>query len=172
MDYLSVIYTWIFLLILCNFRSNILRNIDQHRPRSSSLSNAKSLSDCFCKLCYIFDNIAVFCHRHYNACDINFLEGILSKKGSSNITGNCYHRNRVHTRGGNSGYQVGCTWAGSCQTHADLSCCTGVTVCCVGSSLLMGSKYMFDFITVSVKGVINVQNSSAWISENGIHALL
>ena len=108
----------------------------------------------------------------YNACDINFLEGIFSKKGSSNITGNCYHRNRVHTRGGNSGYQVGCTWAGSCQTHADLSCCTGVTVCCVGSSLLMGSKYMFNFITVSVKGVINVQNSSAWISENGIHALL
>ena len=25
----------------------------------------------------------------YNACDINFLEGIFSKKGSSNITGNC-----------------------------------------------------------------------------------
>ena len=75
------------------------------------------------------------------------------------------------TRGGNPGYQVGCTWAGSCQTHADLSCRTGVTVCRVGSPCSWG-KYMFNFITVSVKGVINVQNSSAWISENGIHTLL
>ena len=150
----------------------VLWHIYEYRTRTTAFGDDKSFADGVCKLCYIFDNIAVFCHRHYNACDINFLEGIFSKKGSSNITGNCYHRNRVHTRGGNSGYQVGCTWAGSCQTHADLSCRTGVTVCRVGSSLLMGSKYMFNFITVSVKGVINVQNSSAWISENGIHTLL
>ena len=151
---------------------HILGHIHQDRARAAAFCYGKSFADGVGKLCHIFYNVAVFRHRHYDSCDVHLLEGILSKKCGPHITGDGYHRNRVHAGCCDSSYQVGCSRAGSSQTYSHLAGCTGIAVCCVGGSLFMGSKYMFDFITISVKGVINIQDCTARIAKNGIHTLL
>ena len=88
---------------------HILRDIYKDRSRTTAFCYGKSFANGVRKLCYVFYNVAVFCHRHYDSCDIHLLERILSKKCSSYVTGNCHHRNRVHACGCDSGYQVGCS---------------------------------------------------------------
>ena len=151
---------------------HILRNIHQHRTRTSGFCDGKGFADGVRKFGYIFNNIAVFCHRHDDARNIHLLERIFSQKRRSYVAGDCHHRNRVHARSGNSGYKIRSAGAGCGQTYAYFSGGTCVTVCCMRSSLFMGGKYMIDFVTVSVKCIIDIQDGTARISENGIHTLL
>ena len=156
MNQLSIIYTRIFFFIFCNFRSNILRNIDQHRARSSCLGNAECLSNCLCKLCYIFNDKTVFCDRHCNSCNVDLLETVFSKQWNSNITCDCNNRNRIHICCCDSCYKIRCPRSACCKADTYFSCSSRISVSCVCCSLLMRSQDMTDLITVFIKLIIYI----------------
>ena len=146
----TIINSRIFFFIFCLLRSYILRNIDQNRTRSSHLRNTECLTDRICKLVYIFNDKAVLRDRHCHSGDINLLKAVLSKKRYSYITGDCDNRNRIHISCGNSRHKVSCSRTAGCQTYAYFSCCSRISVCCMGCSLFMGGQDMSDLITMLV----------------------
>ena len=65
--------------ILAGCRSHILRNIDQHRARSTASGNMECLTNGICQDLHIFHNIAMLRNRHGHAGDIHLLEAVLTE---------------------------------------------------------------------------------------------
>ena len=81
----------IFILSFCT--GDILWNIHKNRSRTPCLSNRECTADGIRQLIHIFDNKIMFCHRHCNTGDIDFLKTIFAKKIDIDITGDCHHWN-------------------------------------------------------------------------------
>ena len=152
-------------------RSNILRNINQNRSRTSSLRNCKSLADSLSQVFNIHYDKIVFGNRHCNAGDINFLEGILAKKRTAYVTGNCNHRNRIHISSSNTGYQVSCARTRSSHTNTNAACRTSITISRMSRPLLVCRQNMSQTTFVLIKLIINIKNGSSRVSEHFINAL-
>ena len=149
----------------------ILWNVHKNRSRTPAACNLKSFTDGTRKFCHIFDNVAVFCYRHNNPGYIHLLERILSKEGCPYVACNGYHRHRIHLRSCNTCHKIGSSWSGCSQAYTYLAGSTGITICCMGRSLLMGGKYVSDLMAVFVQGVIYIQDGSARITEHSVHTL-
>ena len=118
---------------------NILCNVYQYRTRSSGTSNFKGFTDGICKDRNILYNVSVLCNWHSYTGNINLLERIFSQSRQIYITGNGYHRNRIHIGCSNACNQIGGTGAACSHTNTHLAGSSGITVCRMGSSLLMRS---------------------------------
>ena len=125
----------IFIFSLCT--GHILRDIHKDRARTTCLGNGKGTADGIRQLIHIFNNKIMLCHRHCNTGDIDFLKTIFAKKIDIDIAGDSDHRNGIHISCRNTCNNIGCSRSGCCQTHTNFTCCTGITICRMGSPLLM-----------------------------------
>ena len=162
----------LFLLIFKLCRCHILGDIHKNRSRPATSCNRKGLSDRICQNTDILYNIPMLCDRHGYTCNIYLLEGILSKERKIYITGDCYHRYRIHVGRCNTGYKIGCTRSAGCQADTDLAGSPGIPVCRMGCALFMGGQNMSDLITVFIQSIIYIQDRTARITENSIYFLL
>ena len=137
-------------IIFAHIGRNILGNIHENRTRTAALCNLKGLAQRICQLCNIFDDRTVLGDRDRHTGDIDLLEGILTQKRHTNVGSDRYNRDGIHIGCGDTGNQIGSTGAGSSHTDANLSCGTGITVRCMGSTLLMGSQHVADFAAVLI----------------------
>ena len=158
-------------LIVGHRRRHILRDIDQHRPRTTAPRNPKSAAQHACELPHIFDNEVVLGNRHADTGDVDLLERVLSEDWIGNITGDCDNRRRVHVGARNAGDQVRRAGAAGREAHADFAARARITVGRVCGALLVTGQHMVNFIPVLVKCIINIQNRAARITEDGIDAL-
>ena len=129
----------LLIFIVGLIRGGILGDVHQDRTGTSASGDieglAKSRGQCFC----ILNNKVMLGNRHGNSCDINFLETVFAKKRHIDITGNCYHWNRIHICGCDSGDKVRCPRSACCKTDTYFSRTSRITVRCMGRTLLMGS---------------------------------
>ena len=128
----------------------VFRNIYKNRTRSAASCYGKCLADGIRKNRNIFYDIAVLGDRHGNAGNIHFLKRIFAKQRQIHITGNCYHRHGIHISSGNAGHQIRGAGAACGQTDTDFTGCSGISVRCMGCSLLMRSQNMCYFITMLI----------------------
>ena len=149
----------------------ILCDIYQYRTGASALCNIKCFAQGICQILNVLDNKPMLCNRHGNACNIHFLKGILSQHGKCNICRNRYHRHRIHICRCNTRNQIGGAGATGRHTYTYLTCCTSISISGMRCSLLVRSQNMSDFIAMLVQGIINIQDRTSGISENGIHSL-
>ena len=159
-------------LKLRNGGSNVFRNVDKDRSRTTASCNRKRFADSLCQILYVHYNKIMLCNRHCNAGNVYFLKRILTQKAFSNIAGNCDKRNGVHIGSSNSSNKICCARTACCHTNANFSCCTRIAVGSVACSLLVSSQNMTDAIFIFIKLVINVKDCSSRIPENGINTLL
>ena len=77
-------------------------------------------------------------------------ETIPSKKGNCNVCSDGDHRNGIHHGGGNTGYQLVAPGPEVARHGPHFSSSSGITVCSMGSALLMRSQNMTDLTAVFV----------------------
>ena len=150
---------------------HILCHIYKYRSRASALCNIERSAYSVCQSSNVFYDKAVLCDRHYDSCNINLLERILSEKRCSYITCDCHHWYGIHVCSSDSCYQIGSSGTGGCETYTDFAGSSCISVCRMGSSLLMGSQYMCDLVFIFIEGVIYIQDGTARISEYSVNAL-
>ena len=151
---------------------NILRDVDQHRTRTSGSGNAERIAHGVRQILHIAHNEIVLGDRHGDAGNVNLLKGITTDEAGADVAGDSNHRDGIHIRGSNTGYEVGRTRSARCQADAYLAGRTGVAVRCVCRALFVRGQNMSNAVAVFVKCVIDVQNRTAGITENGINSLL
>ena len=110
--------------------------------------------------------------RHGDAGNVNLLKGVAADEAGADVAGDGNHRDGIHISGSNTGYEVGRTRSARCQADAYLAGRTGVAVRCVCRALFVRGQNMSNAVAVFVKCVIDVQNRTAGITENGINSLL
>ena len=110
-------------------------------------------------------------NRHGHTGNINFLEAVTSDKGCTDIGGNGNHRDGIHKCGGNTGDQISSARSGCCKAYAYLAGCPGITICRMGSTLLMCGQDMADAVRILIQLIINIEGCTARITENGIGSL-
>ena len=110
-------------------------------------------------------------NRQCDAGNIYFLKAVSGQQIVGNIAGNSDHGDRIHISGGNTGDKVSSTGAGSGNDYAASAGSTGIAVSGMGSTLFMCRKNVGDPVTVLVECIVDVEDSTARITEYGVNAL-
>ncbi len=72
-------------------------------------------------------------------------------RAGADVAGDGNHRDGIHIRGSNTGYEVGRTRSARCQAHAYLAGRTGVAVRCVSRALFMCRQNVMNAVAVFYK---------------------
>ena len=153
---------------LCRSNLDILRNIDDHRTRAALGGDMKGFLNDLRQIGRFFHQIIMFGTMARDTDRVGFLKGIGADQIGCNLAGDDDHRNAVHKGIGNTGNGIGRTRAGCYQYDTGLAGRTGIAFRRMGRCLLVADQYMLDF-RMFVKRIINGQDGTARIAENGIH---
>ena len=157
-------------LALC--ARDVLRDVDEYRTRTSGLCDTESLADGVRQLLYVANHEIVLGDRHGDAGDIDLLEGVASDEARADVAGDGNHRDGVHIGCCDAGDEVGRARSARCEAHADPAGRTCITVRRVSRALLVCRQNVMNAVAVLVKCVVDVENCTARITEDGINALL
>ena len=146
---------------------NVFGQVHQHRAGAARLGDIERLGDDAWNIVAITDEEVVFGHRHGDAGDVGFLEGIGADEGPPNLSGDRNDRHTVHRRIGQRCHQVRRAWTGGGHAHSDSPCRLRVTGCGVASALLMTNEDMPHFLRI-VKRIVDGQNCAARNTEYDI----
>ncbi|MPN16094.1 hypothetical protein SDC9_163432 [bioreactor metagenome] len=100
-----------------------------------------------------------------DADGIALLEGILADVLGRDLAAQHDHRDGIHVRGGNAGHRIGHARTGRHQRNADLLRRARIGVCGMNGGLLMANQDVLDVLLLE-KGVVNMQNGTAWVTEH------
>ena len=147
---------------------NILGNIDDDRPRTTSGCNVEGFLDRDSQILDVLDQEIMFYTRTSNPDGVTFLECILPDVMRRHLTGEHNHRNRIHVGGGDTGDGICHAGTGGNQSNADPLRRTRIGVCRVNSGLLMAHKHVLYLILLE-KCIIDVKNGPTRVTEYTIH---
>jgi hypothetical protein len=150
---------------------DILRDIDEDRTRTSRAGNQEGLAHDICELMDILHDTVPLRDRLRYARDIDFLEGVLAEKLGRDVAGDRNDRRRVHIGRGDAGREVRAAGARRREAHADLAGRTGIAVSGMHGTLLVAHEIVVNLGRL-VQDVVDVENRSSGISEDGIASLL
>ena len=151
---------------------NILRDVDQHRTRTSGSGNAERIAHGVRQLLHIAHNEIVLGDRHGDAGDIDLLEGVSADEARADVAGDGDHRDGVHISRCDAGDEVGRARAARCEAHADLAGGTGIAVRRMSRALFMCRQNVMNAVAVFIKCVVDIEDRTARVAENGVNALL
>ena len=153
---------------------DILQNVDVHRAGTAGTGNGEGLAYHVGQLVRVLDQEVALGNGHGDAGDIDLLEGVLADQILCHVAGDEHNGGGVQIGGGDAGDQVGGAGAGGGETDAHLAGGAGITVRSVRSALLVGGEDVLDLLAVAVqlKLIVDVQDGTARIAEDGINALL
>src|SRR5699024_2683182 len=107
---------------------DVLGDVHQNRSRAAGDGKVECLGQGLGDGGGVGDHEVVLGHRHGDATDIGFLEGVGTQEAAADLTGDGDHWNRVQVRIGDRGDQVGGTGSGGGDTDTDATgdlCITG-----------------------------------------------
>ena len=155
-----------------NRRRNVLGYINKYGTFPSGICYFKSLSERRSKFLYVADKKIMLCNRHCNACNVYFLESVLTYIRCSDVACYGYHRYAVHICRGNSRNKV-CGAGTACRNYNPrFAGCPCIAVSSMGRALLVSCQDMMNFISVFIKCIIDIEYRSAGIAENCVYPLL
>ena len=169
---LRVFLEGLFGLVFVHRRLDVLRNVHEHGAGPVGSSQDKGLSDRLLELFYGTDEVIVLGDGKRYAGNIRLLEGIGADGGVGNVPRDRDHRNGVQESRGDAGDEIRRPRAGGGDHDAHSAGRSGVTVRSVRGALLMGRQNVRQFVTVFVKGIIDVDHLAAGIAEYDVNALI
>ena len=150
---------------------NVLCDVHKHGTGAVGYGYPERLPQSVRQLFHVAHNEVVLGDGHGYAGDVHFLEAVKADKVGSHVARDCHHGNAVHKRGGNAGDQVGRSGTGSCEHHARLAGCAGISVRRVRRTLFVGGDYMLYPVGIFIKRVVDIEHRAARITENDVRAL-
>ncbi|MPM36524.1 hypothetical protein SDC9_83122 [bioreactor metagenome] len=162
----------LFALILTHCNRNILRNVNQYRPRPPGAGDTERAAHSRRKLFNFTYKKVVLRNRHRNAGDINFLKAVFANQAVWDIDGDSHHRNGVHKGVCNTRDEVCRSGTRRCNDDADLSGRSGIAVGSKGRPLLMGCQHMLNSVAVAVELIIHIERAAAWVAEHSVYTML
>ena len=151
---------------------HVAGDVDEDGAGAAAAGEGEGVSHDVGELLHVAHHVGELRDGHRDAGDVDLLKGVLANETLGDVAGDEHHGRGVHIRRRDAGGEVCCAGAGRGEAHADLSGAAGIAVGRVGRALLVGCEDVGDFVVVIVERVVHVQDRSAGIAEDGIHALL
>ena len=145
---------------------NILRNINEHRPRSTGGGDVVGFLGNPHEIVCLFNEVVVLHDGNRDSKNIGFLEGVLTKHPCNLLPANNDHRNGVHLGGHQSGDCISCSRAGSDKHGSGLTSGAGVAIGHVDSALFVTHQDKLHLVVNGLQGVKNGDGSTAGVSEH------
>ena len=161
-----------FGLVLAHGGLDILGHVDEDGAGTAGGGDLEGLADGGSQILNGADEVVVLGDGQGDTGDIDLLEAIGTNDGIGDVTGDGDQGNGVDVSGGDAGNQVGGTGAGGGDANAYLAGGTGVAVSCVGGTLFVGGQHVLQLVTVLIKGIVDIDDLTAGIAVDHVHALL
>ena len=121
----------------------INRNINKHRPETTSHHNIVRFFKFIHNHIHIFYKYRILSECFNNCCDVSFLETFLShliillKVFGMNLTNNKHRRNRIKVTTSNCSNKISCPWPTCCNRYTKILPFTCISFCSKSSCLFM-----------------------------------
>ncbi len=150
---------------------DVLRNVDNDRPRTPVLSDEKRLMHDAREIVHILHEVIVLRAGPRNADCVAFLEGVGANQRRRNLPCDADDRDRVHQRIGETCHRIRRAGARGDENHADLAAGPRITFRRVNRALLVAHEEVLDARLLE-NLVVDRKNSAAGISEDVLNALI
>ena len=146
---------------------HVLRDVDEHRPGSSTRCDVKRLGHHARDVVTVADQEVVLGHRHRDAGDVGLLERVRADQRPPDLPGDRDHRDRVHVGVGQRCDEVG--GAGTGGRHADPDPAGGMRVAAGGvtATLLVPDQDVAQLLGVEQR-VVHRQHRTAGDAEDDV----
>ena len=142
--------------------------IHQHRTGSAGNSDFECGIQYAIQILYCIDGKVVLDYLLRNSGDVHLLKTVSAQKRNCHIAGDGDQRDAVQIGVGNTGNQIGRTGAAGGDDHTGFAGNPGKTIGGVGGILFMGAQNVIDAVGIFIQLIIDGQNRSAGITENGV----
>ena len=146
---------------------DVLGDVHQNRSRAAGDGEVECLGQGLGDIVGVGDHEVVLGHRHGDATDIGFLEGVGTQETATDLTGDGNHWHRVQVRIGDRGDQVGGTGAGGGDTDTDAAGDLCITGCGMSRALLVAHEHMAD-PRGGIQRVVYGENRTARNAEHNV----
>ena len=148
----------------------VFGDVDENGARASGIGDDEGFADGARDIFGARDDYVVFCDRHGDAGDVDFLEGVGAEQFAAHLASDADDGRGIEHGGGDAGDHVGC--AGAAGGHGDADATSGarITVGHVRGALFVAHENVVEL--GFAEGVVDGKNRAAGISENMLHAQL
>ena len=150
---------------------DVLRDVDDHRPRPAALGDMERLVQHARKVGDALHQIIVLGAGPGDADGVAFLERIVADEVGRHLAGEAHDRDGIHERIGQPGDRIGRAGAGGHQHASDLAGRAGIAFRRVHRALLMPHQDVPDLVLLKQR-VVDRQHGAARIAEEMFGALV
>lgn len=151
--------------------AHVLRNIHDHRPRTTGLRQVEGLLDHLGNFRGMLDDEAVLHDRPGDPDHVGFLERIGTDHVARHLARQDHHRDGVHVCGGDTGDGVGRARAGSHQHDTGLAGGAGVAVGHMGSRLFVAHQDVGHVVLLEER-VVDMQEGTTRVPVDVLNAFV
>ena len=144
---------------------HILGNVDHHRAGAAGGGDLERLVDGRGKVCRVLHQVVVLGAVAGDADGIGFLEGVRTDQRGRHLSGDHYHRDRIHEGIGNAGDGIGSPRAAGDQYHAGLAGGAGIALRRVGRRRFVAHQNVADAL-IAEQRVVDRQHCATGIAEH------
>jgi len=151
----------------------VLRKIQQHRPRSAAARHLVGVAHQGLNLAGIADLRIPLRHRAADAERITLLEGVGADRGAGHLAADAEDGDRIRQRVEQARRRVAHARPRGHQHHAHATRAARIALRCMDSRLLMAHKDVANAplaVIFAVQRVVDRQHGAARIAEDGVHA--
>ena len=145
---------------------DVLRDVDQHRAGAAGGGDVVGLAGDPRQGVGVLAEVVVLHHRHGDAENVGFLEGVLAEHPGHGLAAEHDHRDRVHHRGHQAGHGVAGAGAGSHQHGGGPAGGAGVAVGHVDRALFVADQDELHLGLDRFEGVEDGNRGSAGVAED------
>ena len=148
---------------------DILRNINDHRARTTGSGNMKGFFKRHSQVFDVLDQKIMFHNGSSDSNCVALLECVKPNGVCWHLACDHHQGNAVHVGGGNTSDGVGHARSRSHQGNPHIARRSRVAIGRVHCSLLMTDQHVLNGV-LFVQGVVNVQNGATWVAPNVFNA--
>ena len=153
------------------FAHHVLRQVDQHRPRTPRPGDIECLLDDPPQILSVSHSHPVFCNASGNAHDIHFLERVVPDQVLRHLPGKAYKRDAVIIRRGKPCDQVGRSRAACDKADPHLPRGPRIRVRFMDQRLLMARQDDADIILL-IQLIADINGARPRVAEDRVHSFL
>ena len=149
---------------------SVFGDVDQNRTGTSGIGNDERFADGARDVLGARDDYVVFCDRHGDAGDVDFLKSVGAEQLAADLAGDADDGRGIEHGRGDSGDHVRC--AGAARCHGDAYAAGGarITIGHVRSALFVANENVVQL--GFAERVVDGENRAAWISKDMLNAEL
>src|ERR1700682_1788072 len=119
---------------------SVFRDVHENRARTTATGDQEGFPQAECHVLRSFHDHVVFCDRHSDPGDVNFLKRVGTQNLAAHLTGNAHDWRGIQHRRSYAGDHVGGAGAGGGHSYTHSAACASVPVSHMRSTLFVAHK--------------------------------